>query len=39
MQNTLEQYNRQTLTGNNKKEQKRWQELVDNQLSEYEKIK
>jgi hypothetical protein len=39
MQNTLEQYNRQTLTGNNKKEQKRWQELVDNQLSESEKIK
>ncbi len=39
VQNTMEQYNKQTLTGNNKKEQKRWQELIDNQLAEFEKTK
>jgi len=38
-QNTMVQFNKQMFTGNNKKEQKRWQELIDNQLSEYDKIK
>jgi hypothetical protein len=37
VQNTIEQYNKQTLTSNNKKEQKRWQDLIDSQLSELEK--
>ena len=35
LQNSMEQFNKQTLTGNNKKEQKRWQDLIDNQLAEY----
>ncbi len=38
-QNTMELFNKQTLTGSNKKEQKRWQELIDTQLAEYDKIK
>ncbi|MFM6924716.1 MAG: hypothetical protein ACKOU7_04385, partial [Ferruginibacter sp.] len=37
MQTTMEQYNKQTITGNNKKEQKRWQDLIDNELAEFEK--
>ena len=35
LQNTMEQFNKQTLTGSNKKEQKRWQDIIDNQLAEY----
>jgi hypothetical protein len=35
LQNTLDQFNRQTLSGSNKKEQKRWQDLIDNELAEY----
>jgi hypothetical protein len=35
MQNTMDLFNKQTLTGSNKKEQKRWQDLIDNQLSEF----
>jgi hypothetical protein len=38
LQTTMDQFNRETLTGANKKEQKRWQDLIDNQLAEY-KIK
>jgi hypothetical protein len=39
LQNTMDLYNKQTITGSNKREQKRWQELIDNQLSEFEKTK
>jgi hypothetical protein len=35
MQNTMDLFNKQTLTGSNKKEQKRWQDLIDDQLSEF----
>lgn len=37
LQNSIEQYNRQTITGNNKKEQKKWQDLIDKELSEFSK--
>ena len=39
LQNTMDLYNKQTITGSNKREQKRWQDIIDNQLSEFEKTK
>lgn len=39
LQLTFEEYSNQTITGSNKKEQTRWQELIENELSAYEKIK
>jgi hypothetical protein len=35
----FDEYSTQTFTGSNKKEQNRWQEFIDKQLSDYEKIK
>lgn len=39
LEHTFEEYSSQTLTGSNKKEQNRWQEFIDKQIIEYEKIK
>jgi hypothetical protein len=35
----FDEYSTQTLTGSNKREQNRWQEFIDKQISDYEKIK
>ncbi len=39
LEHTFEEYSKQTQTGSNKKEQIRWEQFIDNQINEYEKIK